>query len=126
MTILDAGCSPRRAHRLEKLRPRNDALLPGHVLLRPDSERRLVSDVFPWVDGRAEQRSLLPQVLPTTAQSAVADPAALRNGGLTPRGGGGVPAPQVGRRRVAAASDVRSRRLNAPQGPAQPRRCFGR
>ena len=63
--ILDGNHLPRSERRLKELRPLNAAPLPGHSLVVLDPERMLAIDVFPCEDGHAQERSLLPAVLPT-------------------------------------------------------------
>jgi hypothetical protein len=63
--ILDGNHLPRSERRLKELRSQNVAPLPGHALVVLDPERMLAIDVFPCVDGHAQERSLLPEVLPT-------------------------------------------------------------
>lgn len=63
--ILDGNHLRRSERRLKELRTQNVAPLPGHSLVMLDPQRMLACDVFPCEDGHAQERSLLPQVLPT-------------------------------------------------------------
>jgi hypothetical protein len=63
--ILDGNHLRRTDRRLKELRTRNSAPLPGHSLVLLDPERMLAIDMFPCRDGHAQERSLLPEVLPT-------------------------------------------------------------
>jgi hypothetical protein len=63
--ILDGAHLRRSERRLKELRPLNAAPLPGHSLVMLDPERMLAIDLFPCEDGHAQERSLLPAVLPS-------------------------------------------------------------
>jgi hypothetical protein len=63
--LLDGNHLRRTDRRLKELRSRNAAPLPGHSLVMLDPERMLAIDMFPCEDGHAQERSLLPDVLPT-------------------------------------------------------------
>src|SRR5690606_1363638 len=63
--ILDGNHLPRSERRLKELRTLNAAPLPGHSLVVLDPELMLAIDLFPCEDGHAQERSLVPQVLPT-------------------------------------------------------------
>lgn len=69
--ILDGNHLPRTQRRLKELRTRNVAPLPGHSLVVLDPALMLAIDVFPCEDGHAQERSLLPEVLPTVATNDV-------------------------------------------------------
>jgi hypothetical protein len=69
--ILDGNHLRRTDRRLKELRTRNAAPLPGHSLVMLDPERMLAIDMFPCQDGHAQERSLLPEVLPTIEQGDV-------------------------------------------------------
>ncbi|MCH7751465.1 MAG: transposase [Planctomycetes bacterium] len=69
--ILDGNHLRRTDRRLKELRTQNSAPLPGHSLVMLDPERMLAIDMFPCEDGHAQERSLLPQVLPTIEQGDV-------------------------------------------------------
>lgn len=69
--ILDGNHLRRTDRRLKELRTQNAAPLPGHSLVMLDPERMLAIDMFPCEDGHAQERSLLPEVLPTIEQGDV-------------------------------------------------------
>ncbi len=69
--ILDGNHLRRSERRLKELRIQNAAPLPGHSLVMLDPERMLAIDMFPCEDGHAQERSLLPEVLPTIEQGDV-------------------------------------------------------
>lgn len=69
--ILDGNHLRRTDRRLKELRTQNSAPLPGHSLVMLDPERMLAIDMFPCEDGHAQERSLLPDVLPTVEQGDV-------------------------------------------------------
>ena len=69
--ILDGNHLRRTDRRLKELRTKNSAPLPGHSLVMLDPERMLAIDMFPCEDGHAQERSLLPEVLPTIEQGDV-------------------------------------------------------
>jgi hypothetical protein len=69
--ILDGNHLRRTDRRLKELRTQNSAPLPGHSLVMLDPERMLAIDMFPCEDGHAQERSLLPEVLPTIEQGDV-------------------------------------------------------
>ncbi len=69
--VLDGNHLRRTDRRLKELRTQNAAPLPGHSLVMLDPERMLAIDMFPCEDGHAQERSLLPQVLPTIQQGDV-------------------------------------------------------
>lgn len=69
--ILDGNHLRRTDRRLKELRTQNSAPLPGHSLVMLDPERMLTIDVFPCQDGHAQERSLLPEVLPTIERGDV-------------------------------------------------------
>lgn len=91
--ILDGNHLRRTDRRLKELRTQNSAPLPGHALVMLDPERMLAIEMFPCPDGHAQERSLLPEVLPTIEQGDVI--VADRNfctmdflAGIADRGGG--------------------------------------
>lgn len=63
--ILDGNHLRRTDRRLKELRTKNVAPLPGHSLVMLDPQWMLAIDMFPCEDGHAQERSLLPEVLPT-------------------------------------------------------------
>ena len=69
--ILDGNHLRRTDRRLKELRTQNSAPLPGHSLVMLDPERMLAIDMFPCPDGHAQERSLLPAVLPTIERGDV-------------------------------------------------------
>ena len=67
--IIDGNHLAATEHRIEELRTIGGGPLPGHGLVVLEPDRMLVTDVFPCEDGHAQERSMLPQVLPTVAAS---------------------------------------------------------
>lgn len=63
--ILDGCALASTDHRLESIRYHAAKALPGKVIAVLDPQQQLVSDVFPCVDGHAQERSLLKAVLET-------------------------------------------------------------
>jgi IS4 transposase len=63
--ILDGNCLAATEHRIHELRFTNAGPLPGKSLVVLDPALMLAIDVFPCEDGHAQERSLLPDVLPT-------------------------------------------------------------
>jgi len=63
--IIDGNHLAATEHRIEELRRIASGPLPGHALVVLEPDRMLLTDVFPCEDGHAQERSLLPQVLPT-------------------------------------------------------------
>ena len=63
--IIDGNHLAATEHRIEELRTIGGGPLPGHALVVLEPDRMLVTDVFPCEDGHAQERSVLPQVLPT-------------------------------------------------------------
>ncbi len=62
--ILDGNHLSGTEHRLEPLRRRRAAALPGQALVVLDPALMLIVDVLPWEDAYAQERSLLEQMLP--------------------------------------------------------------
>lgn len=62
--LLDGSHLPATEHRLKELRDTWAAPLPGHGLVVMDQATRTVTDVVLCEDGQAQERQLLPQVLP--------------------------------------------------------------
>ena len=65
MKIIDGNHLAATEHRIEELRTIGSGPLPGLALVVLEPDRMLVSDVFPCEDGHAQERRILPQVLPT-------------------------------------------------------------
>jgi IS4 transposase len=65
--IIDGNHLAATEHRIEELRTLGSGPLPGQALVVLEPDRMLVSDVFPCEDGHAQERRILPQVLPTVA-----------------------------------------------------------
>jgi hypothetical protein len=63
--ILDGNCIEASERRLNVLREVQAGALPGKSLVVYEPTDSLVSDVFPWEDGHAQERSLLGLVLET-------------------------------------------------------------
>jgi hypothetical protein len=63
--IIDGNHLAATEHRIEELRTIGGGPLPGHALVVLKPDRMLLTDVFPCEDGHAQERTLLPQVLPT-------------------------------------------------------------
>jgi IS4 transposase len=63
--ILDGNCLAGTQHRIKELRGLSAAALPGKSLVVLDPALRLALDMFPCEDGHAQERALIPEVLPT-------------------------------------------------------------
>jgi IS4 transposase len=63
--IIDGNHLAATEHRIKELRTTRSGPLPGLALVVLEPDRMLVTDVFPWEDGHAQERKILPQVLPT-------------------------------------------------------------
>jgi hypothetical protein len=63
--ILDGNHLTGTDHRLTETRTLNSSPLPGQALVVLDPQLRLVLDVVPCEDAHAQERSLLPEVLPS-------------------------------------------------------------
>jgi IS4 transposase len=63
--IIDGNHLAATEHRIRELRTIGSGPLPGQALVVLEPDRMLMTDVFPCEDGHAQERSLLPQVLPT-------------------------------------------------------------
>ena len=61
--ILDGNHLAATEHRIAELRTTWAAPLPGQLLVVLDQERMLATDVVPWEDGHAQERSLLDEIL---------------------------------------------------------------
>jgi hypothetical protein len=69
--ILDGSHLGRSERRLKETRCENVTPLSGHSLVMLDPERMLAIDMIPCEDGFAQERSVLPAVLPTIEQGDV-------------------------------------------------------
>jgi len=63
--IIDGNHLAATEHRIQELRTIGSGPLPGQALVVLEPDRMLMTDIFPCEDGHAQERSLLPQVLPT-------------------------------------------------------------
>lgn len=63
--IVDGNCLEATEHRLKELRGVAGGALPGKSVVVYDPALGMVVDVFPCADGHAQERALLPTVLPT-------------------------------------------------------------
>jgi IS4 transposase len=63
--IIDGNHLAATDHRIGELRTIGGGPLPGFALVILEPDRMLATDVFPCEDGHAQERSVLPQVLPT-------------------------------------------------------------
>ncbi len=63
--IIDGNHLAATERRIKELRTIGSGPLPGLALVVLEPDRMLVTDVFPCEDGHAQERSILPQVLPT-------------------------------------------------------------
>ena len=63
--ILDGNHLAKTQKRLKELRTTRAGALPGQSLVVLDPQTMLVVDVIPCEDGHAQERSLIPQVLPS-------------------------------------------------------------
>lgn len=61
--ILDGNCLAATDHRLEVLKPYAAKALPGKSLVVLDPDLKLAIDLFPCLDGHAQERSLFESVL---------------------------------------------------------------
>jgi IS4 transposase len=66
--IVDGNHLAATEHRIDELRFIGSGPLPGFALVVLEPDRMLATDVFPCEDGHAQERSLLPQVLPTVQE----------------------------------------------------------
>jgi hypothetical protein len=66
--IIDGNHLAATERRIEELRALGSAPLPGFALVVLEPDRMLATDVFPCEDGHAQERSVLPQVLPTVEE----------------------------------------------------------
>jgi len=65
--ILDGNHLAKTEHRLKELRTIGAGPLPGHALVVLEPDVMLATDVFPCEDAHAQERTLLPQVLPRSS-----------------------------------------------------------
>jgi hypothetical protein len=63
--IIDGNHLTSTDHRLKPLRTTNSGPLPGQALAVLDPDRMLIIDLFPCEDGEAQERRLLPEVIPS-------------------------------------------------------------
>lgn len=66
--VIDGNHLPSTEHRLEVLRTVGSGPLPGQALAVLDADRMLITDLFPCEDGEAQERRILPQVIPTAQE----------------------------------------------------------
>jgi hypothetical protein len=66
--IIDGNHLAATERRIEELRTIGSSPLPGFALVVLEPDRMLATDVFLCEDGHAQERSVLPQVLPTVAE----------------------------------------------------------
>lgn len=63
--IIDGNHLTSTDHRLKVLRTTRSGPLPGQALAVLDPDWRLIVDLFPCEDGEAQERRILPEVIPT-------------------------------------------------------------
>src|SRR5262249_34173047 len=66
--VLDGNHLAGTEHRVKALRRYQAAALPGHALVFYDPQWELATDVIPCEDAYAQERTLLPEVVPMVAQ----------------------------------------------------------
>jgi hypothetical protein len=66
--VLDGNHLAGTEHRVKALRRYRAAALPGHALVFYDPQWEVVTDVIPCEDAYAQERSLLPEVVPMVAK----------------------------------------------------------
>jgi hypothetical protein len=66
--IIDGNHLTSTDHRLKVLRSTRSGPLPGQALAVLDPDRRLIVDLFPCEDGEAQERRILPQVIPSARE----------------------------------------------------------
>lgn len=66
--IIDGNHLTSTEHRLKPLRFTNSGPLPGQALAVLDPDRMLIVDLFPCADGEAQERRLLPEVIPSARE----------------------------------------------------------
>jgi hypothetical protein len=66
--IIDGNHLTSTDHRLKALRYTRSGPLPGQALAVLDPDRMLIVDLFPCEDGHAQERCLLPEVIPSARE----------------------------------------------------------
>jgi Transposase DDE domain len=66
--VLDGNHLAGTEHRVKELRRYRAAALPGHALVFYDPQWEMVTDVMPCEDAYAQERTLLPEVVPMVAK----------------------------------------------------------
>jgi hypothetical protein len=66
--IIDGNHLTSTDHRLKVLRTTRSGPLPGQALVVLDPDRMLMVDLFPCEDGQAQERRILPEVIPTVQE----------------------------------------------------------
>lgn len=66
--VLDGNHLAGTEHRVKELRRYRAAALPGHALVFSDPQWEVVTDVIPCEDAYAQERTLLPEVVPMVVQ----------------------------------------------------------
>lgn len=64
LRIVDGNHLAGTQHRLKELRTLGAAALPGQALAILDPQSMLIEDMLPWEDGHANERVMLPELLP--------------------------------------------------------------
>jgi IS4 transposase len=66
--IIDGNHLTSTEHRLKALRTTRSGPLPGQALAVLDPDRMLIVDLFPCEDGEAQERRILPEVIPSARE----------------------------------------------------------
>jgi hypothetical protein len=66
--IIDGNHLTSTDHRLKPLRTTRSGPLPGQALAVLDPDRMLIVDLFPCEDGEAQERRILPEVIPSARE----------------------------------------------------------
>src|SRR5207237_5271813 len=66
--IIDGNHLASTDHRLKPLRTTRSGPLPGQALAVLDPDRMLIIDLFPCEDGEAQERRMLPEVIPAARE----------------------------------------------------------
>ena len=66
--IIDGNHLTSTDHRLQALRTTKSGPLPGQALAVLDPDRMLIVDLFPCEDGEAQERRILPEVIPSARE----------------------------------------------------------